>query len=513
MTLTQKATLIIASTMLFTIFSGLLARELILNPHLKKIENAADLRDVDRFEQAVKRYRDNLEGRVSRIYAAAGLLQSLETQLDWSPIILQLAHIGGYGELDYFILADETGHNRIVKAGEIAEKTRRLPSNKTQTEIVQEALSRLDKESNTRTSGLMLSQEDGPLVYAAGKANWTTDKLPSIYIAVRRIDDALIASLGERLGLTVNAMTHDESIKQRELYGIGLGQRSEDDTLYSLLRNDAGEVIIHMRFKTAPRAFDDEIFSPTIVAALMIAMLSWAVVMVLMRRSIIYPIENLAQTMRRIRQSSNYQQKLSYKHNDELGKLVDEYNELLEHVANHTSKLEAYSYKDALTGIGNRRLFQERLDYLWKLASRRQLSLSAIVFDLDYFKQYNDRYGHDGGDHVLRQFADLLKKRFTRETDVIARTGGEEFIVLLFDVSKANALKLANRLVGDLRLLAIPHEASPQSGVVSVSAGVASFTPIKDNSPDELIRKADEALYEAKAAGRDQVSISADAHT
>lgn len=508
MTLTRKATLIVASTMLFTIFSGLLARELILNPHLKKIENAEDLRDVKRFEQGVDRYRDNLEGRVSRIYSAAALLQSIEAKLDWSPIILQLAHIGGYGELDYFILADETGNNRIVKAGEIAEKARRLPSNATQLEIVKEALSRLSREGSAKTSGLMLSQDDGPLVYAAGKANWRTDKLPSVYIAVRRIDDAMIASLGERLGLSVNAINHDDSMAERKRYGVGLGQRSEDDTLYSLLRNDDGDIIVHMRFKTAPRAFDDEIFSPTIVAALIIAILSWAVVMFLMRRSIIHPIEHLAQTMRRIRQSSNYQQKLNYKYSDELGKLVDEYNELLAHVANHTSKLEAYSYKDALTGIGNRRLFQERLDYLWKLASRRQIALSAIVFDLDYFKQYNDRYGHDGGDHVLRQFADLLKKRFTRDTDVIARTGGEEFIVLLFDVSKANALKLANRLVGDLRLLAIPHEASPQSAVVSVSAGVASFTPVKNNSPEELIRTADQALYEAKAAGRDQVVSS-----
>jgi diguanylate cyclase (GGDEF)-like protein len=465
---------------------------------------------VKRFEQAVDRYRDNLQHRIERIFSAANLLQGIEGQLDWSPVLMQLAHIGGYGELDYFILSDITGENRIVRAGEIAEKNRRLPSDSTQQEILRTAIAQLDKSNKFSASGLMLSENDGPLVYAAGRANWTTDKLPSIYIAVRRIDDTMIASLGERLGLVVNAISHDASIQQRKHYQIDLGQRSKDDTLYSLLKNDVGEVIIHLCFKTAPRAFDDEIFSPTIVAALVIAILSWAVVIVLMQRSIIYPIEHLAQTMRRIRQSSNYQQRLNYKHNDELGKLVDEYNELLEHVANHTSKLEAYSYKDALTGIGNRRLFQERLDYLWKLASRRQLSLSAIVFDLDYFKQYNDRYGHDGGDHVLRQFAGLLKKRFTRETDVIARTGGEEFIVLLFDVSKANALKLANRLVGDLRLLAIPHEASPQSGVVSVSAGIASFTPIKDNSPDELIKKADEALYEAKAAGRDQVSISVD---
>ncbi|MAK45200.1 MAG: hypothetical protein CMN80_13755 [Spongiibacter sp.] len=181
MTLTRKATLIIASTMLFTIFSGLLARELILNPHLKKIENAADLRDVDRFEQAVDRYRANLESRIGRIYAAAGLLQGLEGQLDWSPVILQLAHIGGYGELDYFILADESGENRIVKAGEIAEKTRHLPDNATQVEIFNEAVSRLDQQGSASISGLLLSEGDGPLIYAAGRANWTTDKLPSIY--------------------------------------------------------------------------------------------------------------------------------------------------------------------------------------------------------------------------------------------------------------------------------------------------------------------------------------------
>lgn len=512
MTLTRKAALIVAIATVITLFAGLLARELLLNPHLIKIENAADRRDISRFEQAVERYRANLESRIGRIYAAADLLQSLEGQLDWSPIVLQLARIGGYGELDYFILADEAGQNWIIKAGEIAEKTRRLPDKAAQQEVLSRALSRLVSQSSseghtTSTSGILLSQGDGPLIYAIGRAQWQTDKLPSIYLAVRRMDDELISSLGARLGLSVNAISHEESLRQRRQYGVEIGQRSADDTLYSLLKNDAGEVILHLRFNTAPRAFDDEIFSPTILTALLIATLSWVVVITLMRRSIIHPIETLSHTMRRIRQSSNYQQTLSYRQNDELGKLVDEYNELLKHVAQHTSQLEAYSYIDALTGIGNRRLFQERLDYLWKLCSRRSLPLSAIVFDLDYFKQYNDHYGHDGGDRVLKCFADLLTQRFARDTDVIARTGGEEFIVLLLDVDQDNAAALANHIIKDLQAQAIPHQASPQGKLVSVSAGLATLVPGPQHSAEQLIRMADEALYKAKESGRNQLAL------
>ncbi len=507
MKLTSKATLIVISTMLFTITSGLLAREFFINPKLRKIEHAADSRDIRRFEQAVERYRENLQSRVKRIYAAAGLLESLDKRVDWSPVVEQLAHIGGYEELDYFILADENGRNASVHAGELITEPQQLPSAAVVQQVLAIAIAKLDSASDITTSELLLSSADGPLIFAAGRGSWHSAQLPATYVAVRRVDSNMIASLGERLGLTVAAISHEESLQQRQHYGIELGQRSRDDTLYSLLKNRQGDVILHMRFNTAPRAFDDDFFSPIILSSLAVAILAWAFVLLLMQHSILRPIEQLSSTMRRIRQSSNYRERLVYRNRDELGKLVDECNELLNHVAAHTQQLEAYSYKDALTGIGNRRLFQERLDYQWRLARRKTMPLSAIVFDLDYFKQYNDCYGHDGGDSVLREFATLLEQTFSRDTDVVARTGGEEFIVLLLDVDLNNARALAENALNALRQRAIPHAAAPQRNIVSASAGVACAVPQSGDNSESLIRQADAALYRAKQMGRDQIAV------
>ena len=220
----------------------------------------------------------------------------------------------------------------------------------------------------------------------------------------------------------------------------------------------------------------------------------------------ITPVRRISNTMQIIRQTNNYNKHLVYKNNDDLGLLVKECNELLKHVSQHTEKLSIYSYEDALTGIGNRRYFQEQLEFNQRVAKRKEMPLSAIVFDLDYFKQYNDTYGHDGGDKVLKQFSKILSKTFTRETDVIARTGGEEFIVVLLDSNQALALQLAQRALTALDNQNIPHSGSAISDRVTVSAGVATLAINETSSAETLITQADDALYRAKHQGRNQVS-------
>ena len=317
----------------------------------------------------------------------------------------------------------------------------------------------------------------------------------------------MIRQLGEHLGLSVESISAAESENERRHYNIELGQRSRADTLYAQVHNRNDQRILSLRFNTAPRAFDEQLFSPAIVAAMGFSILAWVSILIIMRQSIVKPIQQLTATMRRVRQTSNYEERFEYRHGDELGKLVDECNELLNHVAAHTQQLETYSYKDSLTGIGNRRLFQERLDYQWRLSQRKQMPLGAIVFDLDYFKQYNDLYGHEGGDTVLKAFATLLQEVFTRDTDVVARTGGEEFIVLLLDTDHQCAALMAERILSALRERHIPHAGAPHRRQVSVSAGVASVIPNAENSPEQLIRQADTALYQAKQLGRDNVAV------
>jgi diguanylate cyclase (GGDEF)-like protein len=136
---------------------------------------------------------------------------------------------------------------------------------------------------------------------------------------------------------------------------------------------------------------------------------------------------------------------------------------------------------------------------------RRQIDwLSLIIIDVDYFKLYNDSYGHLAGDFCLQQVAKVIKSSVQRVTDLVARYGGEEFAVILPATSAEGALQLAEKIIKNVRKLEIVHEKSAVSSFVSVSLGVASVIPEKEMTPASLIALADGALYAAKSSGRDR---------
>lgn len=168
------------------------------------------------------------------------------------------------------------------------------------------------------------------------------------------------------------------------------------------------------------------------------------------------------------------------------------------------SRLETLSLTDALTGIANRRHFDEVLDKEWKRAQRVGEPLALAVLDVDWFKTYNDHYGHPAGDSCLRQIAQTLAATISRSTDLVARYGGEEFVFLAPSTGPDGAHSMAEKLVRAVEALALPHERSPL-GHVSISVGIASMQN-DDNSPAQtLVQRADAALYRAKAQGRNRV--------
>jgi diguanylate cyclase (GGDEF)-like protein len=168
--------------------------------------------------------------------------------------------------------------------------------------------------------------------------------------------------------------------------------------------------------------------------------------------------------------------------------------------------LESLSLLDALTHIPNRRRFDETLLSEWKRAIRDATPLSLIMIDIDYFKQYNDYYGHGAGDICLQRVAAALTKSLVRPSDLIARYGGEEFVVILPDTNQKAALQVAERLRESVVKLALPHARSEIDAVVTISLGVATQTKRpEDLSPQTLNDAADNALYLAKEKGRNCV--------
>jgi diguanylate cyclase (GGDEF)-like protein len=159
---------------------------------------------------------------------------------------------------------------------------------------------------------------------------------------------------------------------------------------------------------------------------------------------------------------------------------------------------------DGLLGIPNRRRFDEYLQQEWRRARRYGTPLSVIMIDIDYFKLYNDHYGHQAGDDCLKKVADVLKRGLRRPADMVARYGGEEFVCVLPDTSLNGAEVVAKEVRRVLFEEAIPHVASQVAGQVTLSMGIAAVIPTDESSAEALLSQADGYLYLAKSGGRDR---------
>ncbi|MGB3613351.1 MAG: PleD family two-component system response regulator [Elainellaceae cyanobacterium] len=160
---------------------------------------------------------------------------------------------------------------------------------------------------------------------------------------------------------------------------------------------------------------------------------------------------------------------------------------------------------DGLTQISNRRSFDGRLQREWQRLARESRPLALALFDVDFFKVYNDTYGHLAGDNCLRQIAAAAEQTVRRPADLVARYGGEEFALLMPNTGEAGAVAIAHQLCHAVRQLGIYHGASPMGDHVSLSVGVASLIPTAEEPAESLINAADVALYRAKEQGRDCV--------
>jgi diguanylate cyclase (GGDEF)-like protein len=189
--------------------------------------------------------------------------------------------------------------------------------------------------------------------------------------------------------------------------------------------------------------------------------------------------------------------------------LSERYNEGVraqERLRAENQVLQTYSYRDALTGIANRRAFDEHLASEWRRAVREGYELSLILLDVDHFKRYNDRYGHQAGDECLRQVALAVHGVLRRPGDLAARVGGEEFAAVLVSASAPGAADVAEAVRTAVERLQIPHADSAAAPHVTVSVGVATAQAAAGTSAAALFEAADGALYAAKGAGRNRVA-------
>ena len=173
------------------------------------------------------------------------------------------------------------------------------------------------------------------------------------------------------------------------------------------------------------------------------------------------------------------------------------------------AKVEEISRIDGLTGVANRRHFDERLAGTWKMAARTACPVSVIMLDIDRFKEYNDSLGHQAGDDCLRRIAGALAAGLLRDQDLVARYGGEEFVILLYDADADAAVRVARRIIDGVDALKLHHPESDVSPYITVSLGCATARTGELENPYILVNRADQALYDAKRAGRNQLKVFA----
>ncbi len=171
----------------------------------------------------------------------------------------------------------------------------------------------------------------------------------------------------------------------------------------------------------------------------------------------------------------------------------------------HRDRLAALAVTDPLTGLANRRRFDEFFDLEWHQAVRSGLPLSMVLVDVDHFKLYNDEYGHANGDECLKAVADAISGVMVRSTDLAARFGGEEFICALSDTDSRGALKVAENIRAAVENLKMAHIKSRVAGYVTVSVGVTTVRPTGTDEVDVLFEECDKRLYQAKHDGRNRV--------
>lgn len=187
---------------------------------------------------------------------------------------------------------------------------------------------------------------------------------------------------------------------------------------------------------------------------------------------------------------------------------ISERKKVEEKLISLQKELEALSFKDGLTGVANRRKLDATLDIEWTSARRSAQPLSLIMLDVDFFKQYNDRYGHSQGDECLKNIAQTLGLAATRPRDIVARFGGEEFVLVLPETDENAALQIAERCHRLVEKLQIPHETSAAGGFVTISMGVGTIKPSAGMEPKHFVEAVDKLLYQAKQNGRNRIEFA-----
>ena len=296
-----------------------------------------------------------------------------------------------------------------------------------------------------------------------------------------------------------NALSKSVKLSFLIFFILGIYSAFQDRILMFFIRSDIH--ISHFRILLTSRMFFSILFSVIITAVIIVSGYFF----------LIRPLRQLSIAAKKIAKgdfSVRIAEGRKNKKKDFLDLLFEDFNSMTEELSSLSEKLKALSVTDELTKLDNRRSFSEYINVLWKQNHRLHLPITVLLIDIDCFKKYNDSLGHLEGDKALVAVAQCLKGNVKRESDFIARFGGEEFVCLLPFINKNEAFEFAKGLVQSVEDMKIHHPNSECSKYLTISVGMANVIPDENNDYNQLLDEADKALYCAKEAGRNRVVVN-----
>jgi diguanylate cyclase (GGDEF)-like protein len=375
----------------------------------------------------------------------------------------------------------------------------------------------LIKNANTRPSCGLMKTEAGLMLtcWAHIRRSDSSGEFVGSVVLGRLLDAALLAKLSHQTGLPFTMVERSQAPPEMlawsgflasSLIGPGDVWSAQEPSLYHLafLAQDLLKRNVALLTLAVSRDVHEQgllvyqqVRQQLIWAALIMAsLMSIAVHLLLVRR-----LRRFTQQLVKLAETQTWNTRIKVRGSDELGTLSGHVNHLLKLIETQVHTLQQLSLTDAMTGLKNRRAFDERLALELSNKSRGERKLALLILDVDFFKRYNDRYGHPAGDTALKAVAQVLQASLGRAGDLAARIGGEEFALLLPETDRDGAQAVALRIRKRLLQLALPHEDSPIAPYLTLSIGIALAG---DETPAALIERADRALYLAKEGGRDR---------
>lgn len=297
----------------------------------------------------------------------------------------------------------------------------------------------------------------------------------------------------------------------REIFRSTIPFPTEADSLpvEHIMFGKDGEPAFHIVGRENLDSFYTKMHNTQLAHTLMFVVMTLLTVLlaiVLLRRYLFRPVDRMVFNVEQIADGRPGVQVETNSLN-ELHRLANAFNTMASKVEQRADELKRLTLIDGLTGIANRRSFDTALGREWGRALREGLPLSLLMIDIDYFKPYNDTYGHSSGDDCLRQIAEVISQARRRPGDLAARYGGEEFSLVLPNTDAAGARQVAETLMEMVDRSDIPHTGSKVAGHVTVSIGCTTLPPGSAEKPEQLVRAADSALYQAKGAGRHCIMV------